>query len=90
MSVIERRAQAIVQECRREGCEFCGGIARVECIERGHSVGIAYVRAADYEGAAEEIVRLRAALGRIAAGEARPSKLAGEALCPITQDHTRG
>lgn len=35
---------AIVQECNSQDCEFFGGIARVECIEAGHSVGVDYVR----------------------------------------------
>lgn len=62
MSVIGRSPVAIVQECHREGCEFCGGIARVECVEDGHSVGIDYVRASTTQGAVDRVAELDAAV----------------------------
>lgn len=41
----DRSRIAIVHECRQEGCEFNGTIARSECITPGHeTVGVDYVR----------------------------------------------
>lgn len=53
MGLIERSPIALVAECRHEGCEFCGGIARVECIEQDHENMVEYVRRSQLQGAVD-------------------------------------
>ena len=43
-------------------CEFYLRIARPECVEAGHSIGVDYVRASELAGAVSEIERLRQGL----------------------------
>jgi hypothetical protein len=78
MSLIERE-----QVIEAVAARLPGAVTRARASNVLHALdeaGYAVVPAADWRGAVGEIVWLRAALGRIAAGHAHAPKLAGEAV----------